>query len=75
MNDTLRDAPPKPAKPASSPSPDDGPEDMELTVVRKRGEALDTAGNAFDTLVKTRFGGIDTRMSAFEKGALFRTEE
>jgi hypothetical protein len=75
MSNTLRDAPSMPAKPASSPPPDDGPEDMELTVVRKRADALNAAGNAFDALAKTRFGGIDTRASVFEKGALFRTEE
>jgi hypothetical protein len=72
MDDALRDAAKKPNKP---PSPDDGPEDMELTLRRAPADALNFTGNAFDSLAKKRFGGINTRPSAFEKGALFRTEK
>jgi hypothetical protein len=61
-----------PAKPVKAP-PDDGPEDMELTIPRQSADALNIAGNAFDAKTKERFGGLNAENSVFEKGTLFRT--
>jgi hypothetical protein len=47
---------------------------MDLTVHKNPAKALDIAENAFDALAKKRFGGINTRASAFDKGTLFHTE-
>jgi hypothetical protein len=70
-DDALRNAVKKPNR---QPSPDDGPEDMELTLRKNPVDALNSADNAFDALAKKRFGGINTKPSVFEKGALFRTD-
>jgi hypothetical protein len=64
---------PKKRTPAPLP-PDDGPEDMELTIRKKSAAPLNLTGGLFDETAKKRFGGIDTRPSAFEKGTLFPTE-
>jgi hypothetical protein len=61
-----------PAKPVKAP-PDDGPEDMDLTIPRQSTDALNSAGSVFDTKTKERFGGLNAEASVFEKGTLFRT--
>jgi hypothetical protein len=63
-----------PARAARPPSPDDGPDDMELTVKRKPAAAINAADNLFGEIAKERFGGINTQDSVFEKGAVFHTE-
>jgi hypothetical protein len=63
-----------PARPARTPSPDEGPDDMELTVQRKPAAALNIASGLFDEAAKERFGGINTQSSVFEKGTVFHTE-
>jgi hypothetical protein len=63
-----------PAQPARPPSPDDGPEDMELTIQRKPSAALNAADNVFGEIAKERFGGINTNASVFEKGTVFHAE-
>ncbi|MDR2770515.1 MAG: hypothetical protein LBB57_00595, partial [Clostridiales Family XIII bacterium] len=67
-----RNVPKKPA-PASLP-PDDGPEDMELTIPMKPAPPLNLSAGLFDEEAKKRFGGLNARPSAFERGTLFHTE-
>ncbi|MDR1247210.1 MAG: hypothetical protein LBK57_09315 [Clostridiales Family XIII bacterium] len=63
-----------PARQTRPPSPDDGPDDMELTVQRKPRVAINTASGLFGETAKERSGGINTRNSVFEKGTVFHTE-
>jgi hypothetical protein len=54
--------------------PDDGPEDMELTIPRQSRDALNIEGSMFDADAKKRFQGINKQGSAFEKGSVFHTD-
>jgi hypothetical protein len=71
-NEKQRNVPRNPAP--AKPLPDDGPEDMELTLPMKAAAPLNVMGNAFDEETKKRFKGINTRASVFKKGTLFHTE-
>jgi predicted metalloenzyme YecM len=65
----------QPKMPTTVPDfPEDGPEDMELTIPHKPVETINAANNIFDKDAKTVFRGIDTKTSVFEKSALFRTD-
>jgi hypothetical protein len=70
--DEKRNVPKNPAP--ARPLPDDGPEDMELSLTREPAAPVNKRGSLFDEEAKRRFGGINTAASVFEKGALFHTE-
>ncbi|MDR1321822.1 MAG: hypothetical protein LBK56_10425 [Gracilibacteraceae bacterium] len=62
---------PVPAQPSRTP-PDDGPEDMELTIPRRAPQPLNLADSVFDAAERERYQGINSRPSVFAKGTLFR---
>jgi hypothetical protein len=54
--------------------PDDGPEDMELTVPRKPAAAVNRAKDVFGEDAKNISKGVNSRESVFDRGAVFRTD-
>ncbi|MDR1069362.1 MAG: hypothetical protein LBL37_01045 [Gracilibacteraceae bacterium] len=64
---------PVPAPLSRTPPPDDGPEDMELTIPRLAPQPLNLADSVFDAAERERFQGINSRPSVFAKGTLFQT--
>jgi hypothetical protein len=66
---------PQPNIPTTFPTfPEDGPEDMEMTIQRKPAEAINDTRSVFDKDAQAHLEGLDTKSSVFDKGAVFRTE-
>ncbi|MDR2163807.1 MAG: hypothetical protein LBO70_07730 [Clostridiales Family XIII bacterium] len=73
--DEKRGAIQQPNKPTTFPTfPEDGPEDMEITIERKPAEALNDTRSIFDKDARALSEGLDTKRSAFDKSAIFRTD-
>jgi hypothetical protein len=69
-----KEAPKIPSRQAKPRSPDDGPDDMELTVQRRPAAALNAADSVFGAATKEWVRGVNTRGSVFDETALFRTK-
>lgn len=57
------------------PNPEDGPDEMDITMEKPVLESLDTAKSIFDEGLERRFGGINTAPSLFDRTAVFHSKK